>query len=259
MKLIVQKTGKLSGEVIISSSKSHTIRAFIFASLAEGTSKLTNVLESEDTKAAINGCSALGAKIERKSQGNFEVTGFNGVPKIIEEKINTLNSGTTTNLIASVAALADKKIIIDGDDSIRKRPVQPLLSALNNLGAESLSEKNNGCPPIEITGKMKGGKTSLDCKSSQYLSSLLITCPLLKDETEIELLNVCEKPYIDMTLRWLDELNIRYENTISFTSLAIAARSRCSFGIPSTKSLTKESGTPFFSTEERFFIITSRL
>ncbi len=214
MKLIVEKTEKLKGEANIPSSKSHTIRGFIFASLADGTSKLTNALESEDTKAAVNACTALGAKIEKIGEGKFEITGFNGTPKINDETItlNTLNSGTTTNLIASVAALSDKKVTIDGDDSIRKRPVQPLISALNNLGAEALSTNNNGCPPLEIKGKLIGGKTPLDCKSSQYISSLLISCPLLKENTEVELQNVCEIPYIDMTLKWLDEFKVKYEN-----------------------------------------------
>lgn len=211
MKLIVEKTDKISGNAVVPSSKSHTIRAFIFASLADGKSKLENMLESGDTKAAMDACSALGAKIEKKD-GEYEITGFNGIPNIKEDKINTLNSGTTTNLIISVAALADKKITIDGDDSIQKRPIQPLLTALNNLGAEALSINNNGCPPIEIIGRMKGGKTLLDCKSSQYLSSLLISCPLLEQDTEIEIQNICEKPYIELTLKWLDELGIKYEN-----------------------------------------------
>ena len=100
MKLFVEKTERLIGETKVPSSKSHTIRGFIFASLAEGTSRLKNVLESEDTKATINACKALGAEIKKKAKGEFEITGFNGSPDVKENKINTLNSGTTTNLIA---------------------------------------------------------------------------------------------------------------------------------------------------------------
>jgi 3-phosphoshikimate 1-carboxyvinyltransferase len=212
MRLIVEKTDKINGEAKVPSSKSHTIRGFIFASLAEGKSKLKNALESEDTRAAINACSALGAGIIKKSKGEFEITGFGGSPIIRKREINTLNSGTTANFIISVAALADEKIIIDGDASIRKRPVHPLLSALINLGAKAFSINNDGCPPIEIQGRMAGGATSLDCKSSQYLSSLLITCPLLDQNTEIEVINICEIPYIEMTMKWLDELGIKYQN-----------------------------------------------
>ncbi len=212
MKLFIEKTERLIGEAKVPSSKSHTIRGFIFASLAEGTSRLNNVLESEDTKATINACKALGAEIKKKAEGEFEITGFNGSPDVKENKINTLNSGTTTNLITSVAALTSKKIIIDGDESIRKRPIHPLLTALNNLGAMALSVNKNGFPPIEIRGKMIGGKTTLYCSSSQFLSSLLITCPLVSNDTEIKILNLCEVPYIQMTLQWLDKLGIRYQN-----------------------------------------------
>ncbi len=212
MRLLIEKAERITGESSVPSSKSHTIRAFIFASLAEGRSVLQNVLESEDTRAAIEACSALGADITKRGEGGFEIAGFEGHPNVRRDKINTLNSGTTTNFIASVAALADKKIIIDGDESIRRRPVQPLLSALNNLGARAFSIKNNGCPPIEVQGRMTGGKTALDCRSSQYLSSLLISCPLLERDTEIEAMNCCELPYIQMTMRWLDELGISYEN-----------------------------------------------
>jgi len=225
MKLLIEKTERITGESSVPSSKSHTIRALIFASLAEGRSALQNVLESEDTRAAVEACSALGADITRRADGEFEVTGFNGHPNVRKDKINTLNSGTTTNFIASVAALADKKIIIDGDESIRRRPVQPLLSALNNLGAKALSINNNGCPPIEVQGRMTGGKTTLDCRSSQYLSSLLISCPLLEQDTEIEALNCCELPYIEMTMRWLDELGSSYENR-DFKKILIHGRQK---------------------------------
>jgi 3-phosphoshikimate 1-carboxyvinyltransferase len=225
MKLIVEKTEEIIGESHIPSSKSHTIRAFIFASLAEGKSTLKNVLESEDTTAAIDACSALGARIIRKFEGEFEIIGFDGHPNVRKSTINTFNSGTTTNFITSVAALANKRITIDGDESIRKRPIEPLLSALRNLGATAFSVNNNGCPPIEVRGKMKGGKTTLDCRSSQYLSSLLISCPLLDHDSEIEILNPCEMSYIEMTLKWLDELGIRYENR-DFKTIVVHGKQR---------------------------------
>jgi 3-phosphoshikimate 1-carboxyvinyltransferase len=225
MKLIVKPTAKLSGEAVIPSSKSHTIRAFIFASLAEGTSKISNALESEDTRAAIEACRALGAKIEKKSDGEFEVTGFAGKPTPTSDQLNTLNSGTTTSLIASIAALSDKKITIDGDESIKTRTLQPLLTALNNLGATALSTKNNGCPPVEIQGPLLGGKTDVNCRSSQYISSLLITCPLLEQDTEITIKNLCEQPYIEMTLKWLDELGIRYNNN-DFKTITVPGNQR---------------------------------
>ena len=210
MKLRVDRTEEISGEILVPSSKSHTIRGFVFASLAEGESKLFHALESADTLAAINACKALGADIEKKN-GEFMVRGFSGRPKT-DARIDTLNSGTTTNLIMGTAALGERKVLIDGDASIRKRTVQPLLDALNALGAKAVSVNHNGCPPVEITGRMRGGRVAVDCRSSQYISSLLINCPLASRDTEIRILNLCERPYIEMTLGWLDDLGIRYDN-----------------------------------------------
>ncbi|MGA1789986.1 MAG: 3-phosphoshikimate 1-carboxyvinyltransferase [bacterium] len=218
MRLKVDRTEDIRGEIVVPSSKSHTIRGFVFASLAEGESKLIHALEAADTQAAINACKALGAGIE-KENGEFIVRGFSGKPKT-DSRLDTLNSGTTTNLIMGTAALGDRKVLIDGDASIRKRTVQPLLDALNALGAKAVSLNNNGCPPVEITGRMKGGRVEVDCRSSQYISSLLINCPLALQDTEIGILNLCEQPYIEMTLRWLDELGIRYENN-DFKSIRI--------------------------------------
>ena len=211
MKLIASKTERLEGEIEIPSSKSHTIRAVVIASLANGTSKITDPLCSEDTKAAIHACRALGAEI-KKENNVLTVKGFGNKPRKPKEKLDMLNSGTSTNLLTSIAALGDFKVILDGDASLRKRPVKPLLDALKNLGVSAKSINNNGCPPIEIRGPIKGGKTEVDCKSSQYLSSLLISCPLIENDTEIGVKNPCEIPYINLTLQWLDELNIKYEN-----------------------------------------------
>jgi 3-phosphoshikimate 1-carboxyvinyltransferase len=229
MRLVIEKTDSIGGKAVIPSSKSHSIRAIFFASLAKGKSNLENVLESEDTKAAIGACRALGANIVKSSTGKYEIEGVDGRPDIREHEINTLNSGTTTNFIASACALADHKVIIDGDHSIRRRTMQPLLAALRNLGAEASSLKNDGCPPIQISGRIEGGRIILDCLSSQYISSLLISCPLIEGNTEIELKNVCERPYIEMTLKWLDELGIKYHND-SFVKLIVSGGQRyCSF------------------------------
>ena len=220
MKLIVKKTEKLEGEIEIPSSKSHTIRAVIFASLAEGTSKVVRPLESEDTLAAFDVCKELGAEIT-KEEGAWIVKGFNKKPKNPEKVLDLKNSGTSLRLISSVVALGDFEAELDGDESLRTRPMQPLLSALNNLGAEALSDKNDGKCPIKIKGPLVGGKTDVGGVSSQFVSSLLITCPLLSQDTEIEVVGISEIPYIKMTLQWLDEQGIKYEKSEELTKYKI--------------------------------------
>jgi len=211
MNLKVLKTEQLSGEITIPSSKSHTIRAVIIAALAEGRSTLINPLFSEDTKAAINACESLGAKIIKKDN-NLIIDGFGNSPEKPRSVVDMLNSGTSTNLILGILAGLGIEAEITGDASLRTRPVKSLAAALETLGCSVDFHKNNGCPPLKISGRINGGKVKLDAsKSSQYVSSLLISCPLAEHDTEIIVENPTELPYIEMTLKWLDEQNIKYE------------------------------------------------
>ena len=211
MILNIQKTGKLSGEIIIPSSKSHTIRAVIIASLAQGRSELINPLFSEDTKAAIQACERLGAKIEQKSD-RLIIEGFGSSPDTPSEVINMLNSGTSTNLIMGILAGLGIAAEITGDASLQTRPVKSLAAALETLGCKIDFTENNGCPPLKISGRIKGGKVTINAsKSSQYVSSLLIACPLARQDTEIIVEDPTELPYIEMTVKWLAEQNIKYE------------------------------------------------
>ena len=211
MQLIIKKTEKLRGEITMPASKSHTIRAVIIASLAEGTSTLINPLFSEDTKAAINACQALGAKIEQKDT-RLTIEGFGTNPRRPPEVLDMLNSGTSTNLMLGILAALGIEAVITGDASLRKRPVNALTEALIELGLNIEFFGIQGCPPLKISGKLQGRKITVDAgKSSQYVSSLLLACPLLKQDTEIFVKNPTELPYIAMTVQWLDGQAIQYE------------------------------------------------
>lgn len=207
----------MKGEVTIPGSKSQTIRGIIFGSLAEGVSEIKNPLKSADTMASVNGCRALGAKIDISDDRNWIIEGFGGKPRNPAKPLDLANSGTSLNLIAGVVSLGDFEVILDGDESLRKRPVQPLLNALNSLGANGVSLNKNGRPPIKVQGRIKGGRTKVDGISSQFVSSLLISTPLAERDTEIDVVNIHEVPYIEMTLQWLDEQRIRYERKNDFT------------------------------------------
>jgi 3-phosphoshikimate 1-carboxyvinyltransferase len=222
MKLIVEKTEKLEGEITIPSSKSHTIRAVIIGSLAEGTSKILNPLKSDDTMAAVNACKALGAKINMENEKEWVIEGFNHNPQSRGEILSMANSGTSLRLMSGIiAALCDFEVQLEGDESLSARPIQPLLKSLNELGAEALSINNDGCCPIKIKGKMQGGNTEITGITSQYISSLLLACPLLEGETKITVVKPHELPYIKMTLKWLDEQGIKYEASEDLTQFKV--------------------------------------
>ena len=181
MNLLVKKS-TLEGSIEIPASKSHTIRAVVIASLAQGRSRIVGPLNSGDTCSAVVACRALGAEIETGE--DWVVKGFGGDPKLRVSKIDVGNSGTSLRLTTSMAALQEEEVIFTGDASLRARPIQPLLDALNNLGARAYSIENNGCCPISVAGRMRGGTTGVSGVTSQYLSSLLISTPLLEEDTE---------------------------------------------------------------------------
>ena len=210
MVLKVRKSST-SGRVKIPGSKSHTIRGLFFASLAKGKSEIKNPLISGDAESAIETCKALGAKIQMLGV-KYVIEGFNGEPSTPCDVINVGNSGTTLRFGTVTAALAEGYSVFTGDYQIRKRPLGALLKAVNNLGGQALSTRNNDMAPVIVKGKIKGGFTDLDSITSQYLSALLINAPLFEKDTEINITRLNEIPYVDITLWWLDKFGIKYEN-----------------------------------------------
>jgi len=213
MKLIVKKS-RLKGTVVIPGSKSHTIRAVAIASLAPGESLIRNPLNSSDTQAAVTCYRALGAAIDTSDPKLWKVTGTGGQITAGAEVIDVGNSGTTLRIAMGSAALAEpgRTITFTGDEQIQTRPVGPLMDALSKLGAKCTSIKSQGKVPVEITGKLTGGKTSIAATTSQYLSSLLLCAPLAPKDTEIDVTLLNEPGYVQMTLDWLDKQQIQYEN-----------------------------------------------
>lgn len=211
MLLRVRKS-RAGGCVTIPGSKSHTIRALFIASLAKGQSVITNPLVSEDALSAEAVCRAFGAGIE--NHGNrFVVDGFSGMPTTPENIMDVGNSGTTLRFALMTAGLIQNGCtVFTGDYQIRRRPLGPLLEAMNTLGAEVFSTRNNKMAPVVVKGRLKGGKTELDAVTSQYLSSILINAPLLDNDTEVVLTRLNEIPYVEMTMWWLDSQCIKYSN-----------------------------------------------
>jgi 3-phosphoshikimate 1-carboxyvinyltransferase len=197
----------LGGEIRIPASKSHTIRAVALAGVANGVSILENPLYSADTISCIEGIKEFGAKVRQGSE--LVITGTGGIPNPDCKKIDVGNSGTSLRILTGLASLADFPIIFDGDNSIRKRPMVPLLSALEQLGA-SVQSTDGKCP-FTITGPVRGGRTTVNGISSQFLTAVLLACPLSSGDTEIVVENLHERPYVEMTLDWLRNLSINFE------------------------------------------------
>ncbi len=211
MKLIVKKS-RLKGTAAMPASKSHTIRAVAIASLAKGESIIRNPLVSNDTNAAVDCYRAFGAEIDTCDSKLWKVIGTDGQIQTPEETIDVGNSGTTLRIAMGTSSLQGGTITFTGDEQIQSRPVGPLMEALADLGAKCKAVKGNDNAPLEIAGKITGGKTSIAATTSQYLSSLLLCSPLASGDTEIDVTLLNEPGYVQMTLDWLDKQGIDYEN-----------------------------------------------
>jgi len=207
--ILTSEKSVLAGEVIVPASKSHTIRALALATLARGRSEIANPLDSADTRACVDACRALGAKAETGGE-LWSVEGVAGRPRVAEDVIDVKNSGTTLYIALGMAALVDGWNVLTGDDQTRRRTAQNLIQALNMLGAGVVSTRGNGCAPVLVHGPLQGGRASIGCPTSQYLTSLLICTPLARGDSTILVTHLNEAPYVQMTLDWLRKLRIQF-------------------------------------------------
>jgi 3-phosphoshikimate 1-carboxyvinyltransferase len=214
---------RIGGTVAIPGSKSHTIRALLIAACASGKSTIYNPLFSSDTEACINVCGTFGARINR-AEDSLTVHGTGGRLQSSEPEINVGNSGTTLYLSAGIACIGSTRYVFTGDEQIRKRPIGQLLQALRDLGAETESIRNNDTAPIAVHGPLSGGETSIECPTSQFLSSLLLSAPLATGESIINVPLLYERPYVAMTLWWLDSQGIQYRKTDDYSWFSVPGR-----------------------------------
>lgn len=210
--LIVKKTEALTGTITAPPSKCHTHRAFIAASLSDGQSTIRNALICDDTLATIHACRMLGSEISEHGDV-FKVGGI-PKPKTPENVIDCRGSGSTLRFLTPICVLADGISVLTGNDSLRKRPMQPLLDALRQLGVRCYSARPDGLPPIIVFGGgMKGGKAAIRGDiSSQFISGLLFATPTADDETELLVTSQLEsKLYVVITLDVLLKHGVRID------------------------------------------------
>lgn len=199
------KTSSVYGKVKAPPSKSYSHRAIIAASMADGLSRISNVSNADDVAATIDACIKLGAKIER-DYDSLSVTGFY-IPNTPDDVIDVRNSGTTLRIMTGISCLVPNGyVILTGDESIRRRPMQPLLDALRMLGAECWSARLNGCAPIIVKGGgLRGGLSRMSGEiSSQFVSSILFASPKASIDTTLLIDGkLVSRPYVDATIKVL--------------------------------------------------------
>ncbi|HET9015028.1 MAG TPA: 3-phosphoshikimate 1-carboxyvinyltransferase [Thermomicrobiaceae bacterium] len=190
-------------DVTLPGSKSYTNRALPLAAMATGRSVLRNALFSDDTEHMATALRALGIDVRQDPlAGTFEVIGGGGTLPARRANLFVGNSGTTARFLTAMLALGRGEFLLDGTAAMRRRPIEPLLDALRQLGVGANSLEGTGCPPVCVRAEgFQGGHARLSgIESSQYLSALLMVGPLSREGIEIEIVgDLVSKPYVEMT------------------------------------------------------------
>ena len=200
---------KLNGRITCPANKSYTHRAIFLAALSDGKSIVKKILRSNDTIATINACRGFGVEVEEIENN---VTIKNTINETVQSSmINAENSGTTIRIAIAIAALSGGDTTLTGDESLRKRPMKPILDALETMGVNT--ESDGGKPPIHIDGKIKGKEISINGDiSSQFTSALLIIAPRLPDGLIINVEgDLVSKPYVDLTIAIMKKFGVEVE------------------------------------------------
>lgn len=201
---VVPVAGPLQGSIRPPGSKSLTNRAVVIAALARGESRLTNVLESQDTQVMLESCRRLGVAVEHDPAACLmRVPGCSGRFPASQAELFLENSGTSIRFLTAACATGQGRFKLDGNARMRQRPILDLVTALNTLGADVRCATESGCPPVEIVANgLPGGRASVAANiSSQYLSALLMAAPCAKFPVELQIAGgLVSEPYIDMTL-----------------------------------------------------------
>lgn len=198
---------QVAGEVRLPCSKSYAQRALAASLLCEGETTLSNIELCDDTRYAMDVITGLGAQIRQTGNAEYVIKG--GLNPITDN-INTGESGLATRLFTPIAALCDKSITITGKGTMMRRPIGMMIDPLRNLGAQV---ETDGYLPITVKGPLAGGETSVDAHvSSQFLTGLLMSLPLAKQDTILQVEQPNSLPYLAVTVDLASKFRIRMEH-----------------------------------------------
>jgi 3-phosphoshikimate 1-carboxyvinyltransferase len=205
--LTLQPIDALSGDVHLPGSKSMSNRALLLAALAEGETRLRNVLDSDDIRFMLQALEQLGVRI-RTDGGEHVVTGCAGplVVQALHANLDLGLAGTALRPLAAALTLGGGTFRLDGSHRMRERPVAHLVDGLRQLGADIRYVDKEGYPPLDVRGTgLHGGHVEMRGEiSSQFLTSLLLGAPLADGPVHVSILGEqVSTPYLDVTMHMM--------------------------------------------------------
>ncbi len=211
----IRPVDRISATVDIPASKSYTNRALLIAALADGECRIENPLFSDDTHYMSEALIQFGIPVQREAGKAFIVSGTGGKISAPEGEIFVGNAGTTMRFLTTFSTLAKGVTRLNGEKRMQERPIGDLLDCLQQMQVQAVSVRGNQCPPLEIHGgPVPGGKVRLaGDKSSQYLTSILLSAPYFSHDTTILIQgDLTSKTYADITLDIMGAFGVRVEN-----------------------------------------------
>jgi len=215
--LTLKPITKINGEINLPGSKSFSNRALLLAALAEGTTRISNLLESDDTRHMLNALKQLGIDYTL-SNDKKECTVVGNAGPINSEGFEELflgNAGTAMRPLCAALCLGKGSFLLTGEARMKERPIGHLVDALRQAGAKINYIESEGYPPIQIEANgLSGGKVEIEgAISSQFLTALLFASPMAKEDMTISILGeLVSKPYIDITLHIMKTFGVDVEN-----------------------------------------------
>ncbi|GKV80500.1 3-phosphoshikimate 1-carboxyvinyltransferase [Pectobacterium versatile] len=220
--LTLQPIKLINGTLNLPGSKSVSNRALLLAALAEGKTRLTNLLDSDDVRHMLTALTALGVEYHLSSDRTVcEISGLGGAFTTSQPlELFLGNAGTAMRPLAAALCLTDGDIVLTGEPRMKERPIGHLVDALRQGGAKIDYLEQENYPPLRLHGGFQGGEISVDGSvSSQFLTALLMTAPLAAQDTQISIQgDLVSKPYIDITLHMMKAfgIEVRHENYQQF-------------------------------------------
>lgn len=214
--LTLQPIARVDGTINLPGSKSVSNRALLLAALANGTTVLSNLLDSDDVRHMLNALKALGVQYALSDdRTRCEVTGNGGALHSAEAlELFLGNAGTAMRPLAAALCLGSNDIVLTGEPRMKERPIGHLVDALRQGGAQIDYLEQENYPPLRLRGGFTGGNVEVDGSvSSQFLTALLMTAPLAPNDTVISIKgDLVSKPYIDITLHLMKTFGVEVEN-----------------------------------------------
>ncbi|MEI7613990.1 MAG: bifunctional 3-phosphoshikimate 1-carboxyvinyltransferase/cytidylate kinase [Betaproteobacteria bacterium] len=203
------------GTLRLPGSKSISNRVLLLAALAEGTTEVRDLLESDDTARMLDALRQLGVVVDALGGEVVRVHGVGGKFPVRQAELFLGNAGTAFRSLTAALALAGGEYALSGVPRMHERPIGDLVDALRQLGADIGYVGNDGFPPLQIRqAKIRpGGVVRIRGDvSSQFLTGLLMALPLTGVETTVEVVGeLISKPYIEITLEIMARFGVQVQ------------------------------------------------